>query len=194
MFIELAEMLRCPEPHDETYLVVSTGAMKGRSIWTGVIGCPVCSSEYPILKGVARFGQPEQPREPHHAADPDAIHALLGIEGNGGYVVLIGTAVRLATDLGIRLPGVHFIGINAPADQSESPAMSLMAADGSIPLRTQMARGTVVGADFAHAPWLDEAARVTLRGRRLVVLREGVTVADTASLASERGMWVGERS
>lgn len=194
MFIELAEMLRCPQPHEETYLVVSTGVMKGRSVWLGTVGCPVCASEYPIVNGVVRFGIPEQPREPHQAADVDAIHAGLGIEGGGGFVVLVGTAARLAGELRARLEGVHFVGINAPPDQEESDTLTLMAADGTIPLRTQMARGCVIGADFAYAPWLDEAARITLHGRRIVALREGVTVANAEPLASGMGVWVGERS
>jgi len=53
--IDLTEMLRCPEPHDEAFLVMSTGEMRGRMVRSGLLGCPVCGREYPLVKGVARF-------------------------------------------------------------------------------------------------------------------------------------------
>ncbi|HEV2749614.1 MAG TPA: hypothetical protein VGV12_03710, partial [Gemmatimonadales bacterium] len=61
MHIDLTEMLRCPEPHREAFLVMSTGEMRGRMVRSGVLGCPVCGREYPLVKGVARFsGSGEQ--------------------------------------------------------------------------------------------------------------------------------------
>ncbi len=55
MHIELTEMLRCPERHEEGFLVLSTGEMLGRMVRSGMLGCPVCGREYPIVKGVVRF-------------------------------------------------------------------------------------------------------------------------------------------
>lgn len=55
MHIELTEMLRCPEPHDLDVLVLSTGEMMGRMVRSGIVGCPVCRKEYPIIKGVVDF-------------------------------------------------------------------------------------------------------------------------------------------
>src|SRR5437588_666402 len=48
-------MLRCPETHEEAFLVMSTGEMVGRMVRSGILGCPVCRREYPILKGVVEF-------------------------------------------------------------------------------------------------------------------------------------------
>src|SRR5258707_99008 len=45
-------MLRCPEPHREEMLVLSTGEVKDRMVRSGLIGCPVCHKEYPIGRGV----------------------------------------------------------------------------------------------------------------------------------------------
>ena len=56
MHIELAQVLRCPVAHEETYLVLATGAMKDRCIVYGTLGCPACQSEYPVVDGVAMFG------------------------------------------------------------------------------------------------------------------------------------------
>src|SRR2546425_6383049 len=48
-------MLRCPEAHEEAFLVLSTGEMVGRMVRSGLLGCPACQREYPIVKGVAHF-------------------------------------------------------------------------------------------------------------------------------------------
>src|SRR5437879_13351746 len=53
--IELTEMLRCPEAHEEAFLVLSTGEMVGRMVRSGLLGCPACQREYPIVQGVAHF-------------------------------------------------------------------------------------------------------------------------------------------
>jgi hypothetical protein len=57
-----------------------------------------------------------------------------------------------------------------------------------------MARGTVVGAELSRTPWVGEAARVLLNGRRLVVESEQPTVPESVKqLAAGQGLWVGER-
>jgi hypothetical protein len=56
-----------------------------------------------------------------------------------------------------------------------------------------MARGVAVGAELASPAWLGEAARVLLRGRRLVVVGEGLTVPGVRHVTSGQGLWVGEK-
>lgn len=193
MFIELSEMLRCPGPHEETFVVVATDVMDERSVRQGVVGCPVCQAEYRIDEGIVRFGTAGSPRPPHGGSDVAVLHSLLGLEGPGGYVVLLGSAAERARDLATLLEGVHFVGVNAPEHVRESARLSLLESDGSIPLRTGVARGVVVGPDYAEDPWLAEASRVTLRGRHIVVEREGVEVPDARLLASGSGLTLAER-
>src|SRR5438046_8974624 len=57
--IELTEMLRCPETHEEAFLVMSTGEMVGRMVRSGILGCPVCLKEYPVVKGIVHFSDGE---------------------------------------------------------------------------------------------------------------------------------------
>ena len=52
MFVELVDLLRCPRPHEDTWLVAAAEAMSGRHIVRGTLGCPVCEAEYPIRDGV----------------------------------------------------------------------------------------------------------------------------------------------
>lgn len=66
MFIELTEMLRCPRDHAESYVVAAPIVMDGRRIVRGVVGCPECKAEFPIVDGVVYFveeasGEPRGP-------------------------------------------------------------------------------------------------------------------------------------
>lgn len=208
--IELTEMLRCPESHEEAFLVMSTGEMSGRMVRSGILGCPVCHHEYPIVKGIVNFSgsgmrdagsvpqrEPARPATPiSRPVDPQTLQALLDLSGPGGYVVLVGAAARHAVALVGLLGGggIHFVGVNAPPDVAELPVLSLLACDTMIPLRGAMARAVVVGSDCAGAPWLAEAERVLLRGRRLVVEREDVLAPPAITrLAVGQGLFVGER-
>jgi uncharacterized protein YbaR (Trm112 family) len=196
--IDLTEMLRCPEPHREAFLVMSTGEMRGRMVRSGVLGCPVCGREYAILKGVVHFsGSGERGAAPSGAPSDTAaetLQALLDLSGPGGYVVLVGSAARHAAGLAKLMGGIHFVGIDAPPEVEESPVLSLLKCDTIIPLRQTMARAVVVGRERADAAWLAEGHRVLLPGRRLVIEREDVTPPDGLTrVASGQGLLVAER-
>src|SRR3989454_3460293 len=88
-------MLRCPERHEEGFLVLSTGEMLGRMVRSGMLGCPVCGKEYPIVRGVAHFsgggmrdagsvasGEPTHlASRISHPADVQTLQALLDLSG-----------------------------------------------------------------------------------------------------------------
>ncbi len=207
MHIELTEMLRCPEPHAEEFLVISTGEMLGRMIRSGLVGCPVCRREYPLRQGVVDFtgsgkreagGVVEGPLPASRFPLPDqaqTLQALLDLSGPGGFVVLLGSAARHAVSLAGLMDGIHFVGVNAPPDSEELPVLSLLKGPEVVPLRQSMARGVVVGRELAAPAWLAEAVRVLLRGRRLVVEGEKIPVPPgTKRLASGEGLFVGEKT
>jgi len=210
MHIELTEMLRCPEPHELQPLVLSTGEMLGRMVRSGIVGCPVCKREYPIVNGVVDFtgkGKGERGKVvaqdvtippspfPFPPADAQTLQALLDLSGPGGFVVLVGDAVRHAVGLASLMGGIHFVGVNPPSGAEELSGLSLLRAAGVIPLRPAIARGVVLGADAATTSWLEEGQRVLLRGRRFVVEREEVQPpAGVRRLAVGQGLWAGEKS
>jgi len=199
MFIELAEFLRCPLRHEpRTYAVLVPARMVGRDVVTGVIACPVCRREYPIVDGVADLRDPgasvpDPPGAPGPLPPAATVQALLGLGGPGGYVVLVGSAGTLAPALEPLLEGVHLVLVDAPDDVPRSPGMSALRGGERLPLQSAMARGVVIGAERARAPWLAEGARLLLRGLRLVVLAERVEVPGVGRLASGGDMWVGQR-
>jgi len=206
--IELTEMLRCPERHEEGFLVLSTGEMLGRMVRSGMLGCPVCGKEYPIVRGVAHFsgggmrdaGSVSSGEPTHlasrisHPADVQTLQALLDLSGPGGYVLLLGSAAQHAVGLAGLMGGIHFVGVNAPDDVEELPVLSLLACETMIPLRQKVGRAAVVGPDRLGPEWLAEARRVLLPGRRLVIESERVAPpAGLTQLALGHGLFVGER-
>ena len=196
MFIELVESLRCPVPHEDTRLVLATGAMRGRAVVFGTLGCSRCLAEYTIADGVASFGPlPDVPARPATLPDPAGVQALVGLESPGGYVVLVGSAGRLAESLARLMPGVHFAVLNLVGASGVSRVRSLLVSPETIPLAT-VARGVVLGGEYGGAHWLGEAARVALRGQRVVVLSETVERAPSVlvPMAVGQGMWVARKT
>ena len=208
MHIELTELLRCPERHEEGFLVLSTGEMVGRMVRSGILACPQCGREYPIVKGVVKFsgggmrdaGSVDSEAATHpaspisHPADPQTLQALLDLSGPGGYVLLLGSAAQHAMGLAGLMGGIHFVGVNAPDDVEELPVLSLLDCDTMIPLRQTVTRAVVVGPDRLGAGWLAEARRVLLPGRRVVIESEQVAApAGLTRLALGHGLFVGER-
>lgn len=202
MFIELAEHLRCPADHPEAYCVLAPEEMDGRDVVRGTVGCPACRREYSIEHGVVAFGSHPLVRagdrsdDVLHPALPDesAAQALLSLDSPGGYVVLLGSASRLAAKLAALVEGVHVIGVNVPPDVHVTPTMSVLTAPSTIPLRTSVARGVVVPAEFATNPWLRESARVIRRGARVVCPVDAEAVPELRQVASAPNLWLGERT
>ncbi len=198
MFIELAEFLRCPTDDSEAYCVVVPDEMIGRTIVTGTIGCPTSQREYRIDNGIADFC----PADPSFqwpaptsevSTDGQTVQALLGLATPGGYVVVVGSAGVLAADLVERIGGVHLVALNPPDEVEPSSSVSVLRGPVPLPLRTSMARGVVVGREYAKEPWLSDTSRILLKGLRMVVLCEGVTVPGMQTVASGEGVWVGSR-
>ena len=65
MFIELVDALRCPRPHEESWLVLAASRLEARHVLEGTLGCPVCHAQYPIRDGIVdlRPGGDERPDE-----------------------------------------------------------------------------------------------------------------------------------
>ena len=182
--------------------MLSTGEMLGRSVRTGMVGCPVCRREFRIAKGIIDFRSGERqavadgtvPAAGPPLPAPHILQALLDLSGPGGIVALVGRAARYGEGLAELMAGIHFVGVNGPVDLVELPVLSLAVAPDQIPLRDASARGVVVGADAAHGPWLGEAVRVLLRGRRLVIEGEHADPPGVTRRAAGDGLWVGEKA
>jgi uncharacterized protein YbaR (Trm112 family) len=195
VFIELTEILRCPRDHPESYLVAAPIAMDGRRIVRGVIGCPVCQAEFPIVEGVAYFAE-RPPLAGGHGASPgyDAagLAAFLNLSGPGGYAVLVGAAARLGSAMTGAVPGVQFVAVNPPPGVHGAPALSVLVA-GTLPIKSSAVRAVALGADHADAVWMRDGARILLPGLRLAVEDERASPEGISELARGGGLFVGEK-
>src|SRR6476661_835620 len=94
MFIELMDALRCPVPHEDSWLVASATRMEARHIVEGVLGCPVCHAEFPVHRGVVDFRRGGTSPAPHGESMRDATQAMrlaafLALSDATGFAVLL---------------------------------------------------------------------------------------------------------
>jgi len=188
VFIELTDHLRCTADHPESYLVLLPGTMEGREVVTGELGCPVCGRVVRIENGVAEFGG-GAPSDGSTSLSADAVAALLGISGPGGYIALAGGVTSLAKPLAEQLPEVGLVLINPAVEAAAAGVLRT----GRFPLKGSSMRGVVVGADHAREPWLRDAAAAVLPGLRLVA--EGGEPPDDVIelMARSSACWVGRK-
>ncbi len=194
MFIELADVLRCPQDHPEAYVVLTPEVMSERNVVTGIVGCPICRREYEIADGIVAFGEAPHSDPTEAVPEPAAVHALLGLSTPGGYAMLIGSATRLADALVDVIEGVHFVGVNPPPGVHPASQLSVLRSPMRIPLRAAAARGAVLGGEFVDDRWLRECVRVLIPGARLVVAQEIDDIPGVRKLAVGHGLYVGERN
>jgi uncharacterized protein YbaR (Trm112 family) len=191
MFIELTDHLRCPADHAESYLVLLPDEMRERSVWAGRLGCPVCGRTYQVAEGMLDLGGGETALPDATLLEPEALTALVGLGGPGGYLVLVGRPAAAWREVAERNRGVGLVAVNPPTNVMDEPGISVLRS-GVLPLKSRSMRGVVLGSPFGGDPrWVGEASRVVLPGLR--VAGEG-PVPDAGSLellAAAGGAWVG---
>jgi len=190
MFIELTDHLRCPSDHDEQFLVLLPDRMEGRSVRSGQLGCPVCGRVFHLGDGVFDAGDAPPVCGKASVLTGDALGALVGLHGPGGYLVVAGAPAALSAEIAELFPGVALVAVNPPADVVDGDLVSVLRG-GMLPLKARSMRGVVLGAPFGADPyWVGEAARVVLPGLRVVGEGTDPMADDMELLASAGGVWV----
>ena len=198
MFIELVDALRCPVPHEESWLVASATRMEARHIVDGLLGCPVCHAEYPVRKGVADFRR--EPTLPLQATPDPFLHgdattamrlaAFLGLSDAHGFVVLLDEWGAQAAALR-ELVETPIVLVDPPPGREGEPGISVVLSDGVPPLAPGAARATAIGR--ATAERAAAGVRVTRSGGRLIG-PAGLAVPDgVREIARDDELWVGEK-
>jgi uncharacterized protein YbaR (Trm112 family) len=197
VFIELVDVLRCPNPHAETWLVLSADGMAGRDVMSGTLGCPICRAEFRIVDGIARFGDAPRARMDGDVPDESEalrLAALLGLSDAHGYVILVGDTGRHALRLR-DLTDVQLMLVNPPTGIVMGAGLSglTMPPNGRFPLAATSARAIALGA-LTSAEEMANAIEVLAPGGRLLapvglVFPDGVT-----ELARDDRHWLAERA
>lgn len=201
MFIELLDLLRCPRPHDETWLVASFSTVSNRFVQTGTLGCPICAAQYPIENGVADFrGGVSSPScdQRRAAASHDREElatragAFLDATEPGATVVLGGVWAYAAEELS-NLAEVKVIALNPEPGVRESARVGLVRTATEIPLAAESCLGVAVDAWF-NAAIVGAAARVVRPGGRVVGPAAIPPPTHLAVLAQDADYWVARKT
>jgi hypothetical protein len=194
MFIELTDHLRCVAEHDESFVVLLPDEVVERSVRRGTLGCPICGTIYQIRDGVLEAGDAPPPSDGEKVPPGDALAALAGLGGPGGYMVLAGAAGARWVELSAAVPGVHLVLVNPPVGVAEASGMSVLRG-GRLPLQSRSMRAVVLGAPYGgDAGWVQEAARVVLPGLRVVGQGAAPATEALELLADAEGWWVAQRA
>lgn len=171
MHLEFIDLLRCPNDHEDSWLVAAFYRMDGRVVAEGKLGCPVCSAEYFIRNGIAVFDGTHRPaRGSALGADTDGtvIAALLNLARPGMLALLAGELAHNADEVS-RLTGARMIALNSPSPSRDSDAVAEIHAGLPIPLAAHSLDGIALDATHSTPALLAEAARLLRpRGRLLV--------------------------
>ena len=194
MFIELVDALRCPVPHEESWLVAAAARTEFRHIVEGTLGCPTCQAQYPIRRGVADFrrGGATSPTREIMPDEGEAtrLAAFLDLTDRAGFAVLLGAWGAHAPILR-GLAETPLIIVD-PAEGTEGePGISVIRCDGELPLAAGSARGMAL--DGGSSERVASAVRATRPRGRVVAPASLPLPAGVVELVRDERTWVAER-
>ena len=197
MFTELIDVLRCPEPHEDSWLVATSTRTGSRHILDGKLGCPVCKTTVDIIDGEVMFTSAPMLRSAITLDDDAAFRlaAQLHLVEAPQPVMLTGQWSRAVAPLRrIVSTVVLFAGDASTAIALDEKVSTMRLPSTGIPLATGVLRA--IALDRAHASdvYVRDASRVLgTRGR--LVLPAGVPLDDALwrTLASDDDVTVAER-
>ena len=196
MFIELIDVLRCPNAHEESWLVLASGRIDGRDVMDGVLGCPVCEAEYPIAEGIVRFAPESHSDVTGPSSEEEALRlaALLDLASPRGYAIIAGALGNSAPSL-LALTDVQLLLVNPPPGIEMGNGLSGLTIDPgwtALPLAPSSARA--IALDDRATPAQLRAGLVVVRPSGRVLAPLALALPDGVSeLARDDRQWLAER-
>lgn len=197
MFIELIDVLRCSNAHEESWLVLASSRIDGRDVMEGVLGCPVCAAEFPITDGIVRFAREthwDAVARPSSEEEALRLAALLDLGTPKGYAIITGTLGGTAPNLR-SLTDVQLLLVNPPPGIEMGGGISglTIAPDWTtLPLAPASARAVALE-DSAAAIQLLAALRVVRPSGRVLAPVALSLPESVAELARDDRQWLAER-
>lgn len=184
MLRDLLDALRCPRPHDETWLVAMVQRAEGAELLDADLACPVCGAEFVIHEGIARFDPPVAPA-PAVAIEAVRLAALLGVTEGQQPVLLAGVYADAGAALAELVP-VPQLWLNARRT-APRPATLVGALEvrGRVPLGVETLAGAALDGAHSDGPMLDSVVRAVRRGGRLVAPATALLPAGVQTVAHD---------
>ncbi len=197
MFIELLDGLRCVSDHPQIPLVAAIMQREDRFVVDGTLGCPTCRREYPILGGVAHFGDggTDSRVQPATAIRDEEGAMRVGAflaAADGAMVALVGQWATYAMEL-TQLVGLRAYAVNPPTPVGESERVGALHSSNRLPFTDGSLRGVAID----DSGWSDEQLRLATRslspgGRLVAPAAMGVPV-EMEEVARDERWWIGEK-
>jgi uncharacterized protein YbaR (Trm112 family) len=201
VFIELIDLLRCVNAHDDTWLVASFNTVSDRFVLEGSLGCPSCSAKYPIRDGIADFSaglelpscEAERAAASHRREElATRAGAYLSATEPGATVVLGGVWAHAAKELS-EMAEVRVLAVNVSPEVEESSTVGLLQVGSEIPVQAGSVLGVALDAWFP-AKIIDSAVRAVRPGGRIVGPVVIAPPPELSVLAHDDHYWVAQKA
>ena len=192
MFVELIESLRCPRDHEESPLIASARRTEARHIVEGVLGCPVCKTEFAIVDGELRV-DPEAPRGAAEAPSAEIamrLAAFLELTDARAPALLLGRWAAHADQM-MRLTNAPLVLVNAPVGPQADVAARILSRE-TVPFADGAVRGAALDAAMSVA-LLESAVRAVRAGGRLLGDASLQLPAGVKEIVRDERIWVGQK-
>ena len=197
MFTELIDTLRCPNAHEDSWLVATSTRTQSRHIMDGKLGCPVCSATFEIKDGEVLFTTGSTLRTTRVLDEEAAFRlaAQLHLVEAPQPILLTGSWSRAVQPLRTIVPNVTmFVGDATSIITLDERVSTLRLPASAIALATGALRGVALDASHAGVEFLAASARVLRTGGRLVAPASvALDGAIWRTLASDAEVTVAER-
>lgn len=197
MFTELIDQLRCPNAHEDSWLVATSTRTGSRHILDGKLGCPVCKATFDIVDGEVLFTVAPVLRSTITLDDDAAMRlaAQLHLVEAPQPVMLTGQWSRAVAPLRSIVPTVTIFVGDATSVIALDAQVSLLRLPASrIPLATGALRGLALDRAHANDAYVTDAARIVrTNGRLLIPAGTALDDALWRTLAADAEVTVAER-
>jgi uncharacterized protein YbaR (Trm112 family) len=190
MLRDLLDSLRCPRPHEESWLVAMVHRADGPNLLDAELACPVCGAEFRVTDGVARFDDPVPARlgEPVHAL---RLAAQLGVTEGVVPVLLTGGYTSAGAELSALTP-VPQVWVNGSEGNLRPVAGSVIIVSGRVPLGVETLAGAAVDEAHAESEMLESIVRAVRMRGRIVAPAHIPLPSGVRELARDDAEWVAE--
>jgi hypothetical protein len=192
MFIELIDAIRCPADHPPSSLVAAFDTVADRDVESGMLGCPVCRSEFQIRNGELWMVTTAMPSPATRALNPDEdalrLAASLDLRSETGFAILRGAWCALADRIAEISP-THLVLLDPPLNTPRGLGRSIIHAGGTVPFAPATAvAATIDDNERAYALTVAVSPKGRLVGPTNIDVPRGAK-----ELVRDERWWVAER-